>query len=79
MTNKDILNYITFRTELEQLLNKYVGSGLPAIIIRPVLEEALNAIIKASSEEIENAKAEVAVQDLVDEHKDKEEAEEQNG
>lgn len=70
MTNKDIFNYVTFRVELEQLLNHYVEIGLPATILKPVLDEALRAIINASTNEIENAKAEIAAQDLVDEYKE---------
>lgn len=70
MTNKDIFNYITFRTKLEQLLNDYVSEGLPATILKPVLDEALTAIINASAEEIENAKAEIAAEKLCEESKE---------
>ena len=71
MTNKDIFNYITFRTELERLLNHYVEMGLSATILKPVLEEALNAVNSASMREIEDAKAEIEAEKLCAQNKEK--------
>ena len=35
MTNKDIFNFASFKTELENLINHYIENGLPATFILP--------------------------------------------
>ena len=55
MTNTDIFNYVNFRGDLEALINKYIELKIPAIIMRPVVEEALRAIEQASSSEVSEA------------------------
>ena len=59
MTNKDIYNYISFKEELEQLINRYIGKGLPATIILPIVADAYNSINAVSGEEVKTAFAEV--------------------
>ena len=59
MTNKDIINYVNFRTDLEQLINRYIENGLPAVFIWPIAVEAVNSLDKAAATEIKNAAAEI--------------------
>lgn len=66
MTNRDIINYVSFRTDLEQLINRYIADGLPATFILPIAIEAVNSIDSASKTEIENAKAEIQAEKNVE-------------
>lgn len=56
MTNTDIKNYVTFRSELENLINHYIGElDLPATFLRPIVADALISIDKVSADEIKCA------------------------
>lgn len=59
MTNRDIFNYVSFKEELEHLINRYIQKELPATIILPVIIEAYNSVNASSREEIKTAIAEV--------------------
>ena len=72
MTHRDIINYVTFKSNLEQLINEYIAKDLPATFIVPVIEDAYRSLVVASNKEIEDSQAETQLQNLVDENKEKE-------
>ena len=59
MTTRDIYNYVSFKEELEHLINTYIEKGIPATIILPIIADAYNSINAASKEEVKSAVAEV--------------------
>lgn len=52
MNNVEMINaYYNFRSDIEKLLNKYVGDGLPCTFMVQTLQEALNVVSTEASKE----------------------------
>jgi len=59
MTNKDILHYVRLKTDIVDLINRYISEyGIPATIQRSVFDEVSRALNEASDTEIQEATAE---------------------
>lgn len=59
MTNRDIFNYVSFKTEFEQLINRYIEQGLSATILLPIVMDAYTSMNAVSRKEIEEAIKEI--------------------
>lgn len=58
MTNKDILDYLRLKEELQELINKYVQNGIPATVQLAIFEQAIGALNDYSQRETAKANEE---------------------
>ena len=72
MTNKDIFNYVSFKEELEHIINHYIEQGLPATVLLPIVVDAVSSMDSFSKTEIKTAIQEVEKENKAEHNSDDE-------